>query len=54
MITGLAIRWSCIDEVEKAAHGYGRSPDFQDELLAVLDESNAAWFDNFLEIGGSI
>ena len=40
----------CIDEVEKAVHGYGRSPDFQDELLAVLDESNAAWFDNFLEI----
>lgn len=40
----------CIDEVEKAAEGYGRSPGFQNELLAALDESNEAWLDNFLEI----
>ena len=40
----------CIDEVEKAVSSYGRSPSFQNELLAALDESNETWFDNFLEI----
>ncbi len=40
----------CIDEIEKASGGYSRSPDFQNELLALLDDSNAAWYDNFLEI----
>lgn len=40
----------CIDEIEKASGGYSRSPSFQNELLAALDESNAAWYDNFLEI----
>ena len=40
----------CIDEVEKTSVGHSRSPDFQNELLAVLDESNVAWYDNFLEI----
>ena len=40
----------CIDEIEKASAGYGRSPDFQNELLSALDESNTAWHDNFLEI----
>lgn len=40
----------CIDEVEKTSGGHSRSPDFQNELLAALDESNVAWYDNFLEI----
>ena len=40
----------CIDEIEKACGGYGRFPDFQNELLSALDENNAAWFDNYLEI----
>ena len=41
----------CVDEVEKAVPGgVGRSPDFQNELLAALDESNEKWFDNYLEI----
>lgn len=40
----------CIDEIEKTAGGYSRSPSFQNELLSVLDESNTTWYDNFLEI----
>lgn len=40
----------CIDEIEKTSGGYSRSPSFQNELLAALDESNVAWYDNFLEI----
>ena len=40
----------CIDEIDKAVGGYSRAPSFQDELLAALDESNEAWYDNFLEM----
>ena len=40
----------CIDEIEKAAKGYSRASDFQNELLSVLDESSTDWFDNFLEM----
>ena len=40
----------CIDEIEKTSGGYGRGMAFENELLAALDESNAAWYDNFLEI----
>ncbi len=39
----------CIDEIEKASNGYSKSPNFQNELLAALDDSNVAWYDNFLE-----
>ncbi|MCR4885215.1 MAG: AAA family ATPase [Clostridiales bacterium] len=40
----------CIDEIDKTSAGSSRSADFQSELLSALDESNAAWYDNFLEI----
>ena len=40
----------CIDEIEKTAKGHSGQADFQNELLAVLDDSNVAWYDNFLEI----
>ena len=40
----------CIDEIDKAVGGYSRAPSFQNELLAALDESNEAWYDNFLEM----
>ena len=40
----------CIDEIEKTANGYSRAPSLQNELLSALDESNSAWYDNFLEI----
>ena len=40
----------CIDEIDKASGGPGRTPAFEDELLSALDESGASWYDNFLEI----
>ena len=40
----------CIDEIEKTVGRYSRSASFQDELLSALDESNSAWYDNFLEM----
>lgn len=39
-----------IDEIEKTATGRSGSPDFQSELLNVLDERNTLWYDNFLEV----
>ena len=40
----------CIDEIDKAVGRFERNADFQNELLSALDDSSAAWFDNFLEI----
>lgn len=40
----------CIDEIEKATRGYSSGPDFQNELLSVLDNRSTAWYDNFLEM----
>ena len=38
-----------VDEIDKALGGYSRGPLFQDDLLSVLDESNTAFLDNFVE-----
>lgn len=40
----------CIDEIDKAVGGHSGRPNFQHELLAALDDSNTAFFDNYLEI----
>ena len=39
----------CIDELDKALGGHSGRPNFQYELLSALDESNTAFFDNYLE-----
>ena len=40
----------CIDEIDKAMGGYSSSPNFQNELLSALDESNTHFFDNYIEM----
>ena len=40
----------CIDEVDKALRGYDKTPNFQNELLSALDESNTRWYDNYVEM----
>lgn len=39
----------CVDEIDKAMGGHSGRPNFQHEFLAALDESNTAFFDNYLE-----
>lgn len=40
----------CIDEIDKAVGGYSANPNFQNELLSALDESNTHFFDNYIEM----
>lgn len=40
----------CIDEIDKAMGGYSSNPNFQNELLSALDESNTHFFDNYIEM----
>ncbi len=40
----------CVDEIDKALGGFSGAPNFQNELLSALDDSNTAFHDNYLEM----
>lgn len=40
----------CIDEIDKASAGFSGMPNFQNELLSALDDSQEHWHDNYIEM----
>lgn len=40
----------CIDEIDKVSTGFSGMPNFQNELLSALDDSQEHWHDNYIEM----